>query len=935
MAPRVVSTPRTRPPSMRNPRHLAVLDQVDPPRIGAAGEAPSDGVVPRRAAASVQQSPEDRKARVLEVQERPSRPHLVARQQLRIIPLQPHRVAPPCEGVELPVGMAEVEHAPLRHHHVVVQLLLQPFPELQRMRIELRVAAEQIVRPHDRGVAPDVAAAEIAALQHRDVPDPVIAREIVGGRQPVPAAADHHDVVGRLRRRLAPHRRPAPVAAQRIAHDRPGGIPHRTGLPRPAAREKRLCVRDARGSQPTASGPGNRRAPPSAAAARKPQAAARPTSTSTSVSRIASAGSPAAKPAPAGTAAASAPGCPPARPARARPRTRARPRAGAAVPGPGSAPPAAAAPRSRAARRRRPPAPPRARPAGRRRAWPPRRRAAHRGPRPSASAPDPAPARRSGPAPRPSRSPPPRVPPAPAPAAPGAAAPPAPRARRAPPVRSGRSGAAASRPLPADRRAAPAPAPAGRCRAPPGRWRRRPAPAPRASPPTASARRRWSSAPESATTAKPRVASRAASCPTASRRLQKTSAARASCSRKQIDDRSLAVPRRHCHRLQRHAGRRAEIDPERIDLQPPRQRLRLQTYGCREHQRLPPRRQRPQHRLEVVAEVRVQHVVRLVEHDAADRRRDQPALAQMIAEPSRRPDHQVEPAVQRRPLRPEVRAAGAAADAHPGATEEPAELVAHLPRQLPRRHHHQRPRRLRDPALEQPPPQRQPVGDGLARPGRRRDQQIRMRRLDAQHRALHRRQPPVAARGKASCERLRQAPLTGNHPLVSRNSDPAPPHREPSCGPGTGGPQAQATPNMRAGAGNLPAPELGSIARATFRSVNGPTPYAQDQRQRNPPGQHPRARRRPLGRGQDRARQARQGRRLRPGRAEEPAQRHQAQRALPLRRQGRARPPRPEGPAVPLRAGRHAGVHGLARPTSRSSSPPTSSASAVRSCRTA
>ncbi|KTF07971.1 translation elongation factor P [marine sediment metagenome] len=65
-----------------------------------------------------------------------------------------------------------------------------------------------------------------------------------------------------------------------------------------------------------------------------------------------------------------------------------------------------------------------------------------------------------------------------------------------------------------------------------------------------------------------------------------------------------------------------------------------------------------------------------------------------------------------------------------------------------------------------------------------------------------------------------------------------------------------------------------------------------------------------MGRRQGEPRQARQGRRLCPGRTEEPARRSQAERAFPQRRQGRARPPGPEGPAVPVRIRRQAGLHG-------------------------
>ena len=243
MYPREVSTPRTRPPSMRKP----VTSQFwirSTPRASAPRANPQATASCRAVPGPpLQEAAADREARVGEVEERPSRPHLLARQELRVVPLHPHGVPAPGEGVELAVRVAEVQHAPLRHHHVVVELLLQPLPELQRMRVELAVPLEQVVGPHDRRVAPDVAAAEIPPLQHRDVGDPVVLREIVGRRQPVPAAADDDGVIGGLRLRVAPDRRPAPVAGQRIPNDRPGRIPH-------GPRAKRLRAAGARGGLP-------------------------------------------------------------------------------------------------------------------------------------------------------------------------------------------------------------------------------------------------------------------------------------------------------------------------------------------------------------------------------------------------------------------------------------------------------------------------------------------------------------------------------------------------------------------------------------------------------------------------------------------------------------------------------------------------------------
>jgi transcriptional regulator GlxA family with amidase domain len=61
--------------------------------------------------------------------------------------------------------------------------------------VEPRALVIEIVRADDGGVAPGVAAAEPALVDHRDVGDPVLLGEIVGGAEPVAAGADDDDVV--------------------------------------------------------------------------------------------------------------------------------------------------------------------------------------------------------------------------------------------------------------------------------------------------------------------------------------------------------------------------------------------------------------------------------------------------------------------------------------------------------------------------------------------------------------------------------------------------------------------------------------------------------------------------------------------------------------------------------------------------------------------
>src|SRR5882724_5509690 len=76
----------------------------------------------------------------------------------------------------------------------------------------------EIVGADDRGIAAGVAAAEPTLLEHRNVGDPVDARQIVRGRQPVTAGANDDGVVCGLRRRIAPLARPTAMAVESLQH---------------------------------------------------------------------------------------------------------------------------------------------------------------------------------------------------------------------------------------------------------------------------------------------------------------------------------------------------------------------------------------------------------------------------------------------------------------------------------------------------------------------------------------------------------------------------------------------------------------------------------------------------------------------------------------------------------------------------------------------
>ncbi len=173
----------------------------------------------------------------------------LAIQQFGIDAMQPHGIAAPGIGVALGVGVVEVEHAALGDHGVEVEILLQPLPELHRQFVERVVARQQVVGADDRRVAADIAGADIALFQHRDIGDAEFLGEVIGRRQSMPAAADDNHVIVALRNRAAPGRLPVLVAAKRIEKDGKGGVAHdrftvKAGGDHDRIRNRLLQIRD-------------------------------------------------------------------------------------------------------------------------------------------------------------------------------------------------------------------------------------------------------------------------------------------------------------------------------------------------------------------------------------------------------------------------------------------------------------------------------------------------------------------------------------------------------------------------------------------------------------------------------------------------------------------------------------------------------------------
>jgi hypothetical protein len=111
-----------------------------------------------------------------------------------------------------------------RVHGVVVEVLGEIVPQLQRMVIEARAFVIEIIRADDGGVAAGIAAAQPALFDHGNVGDAVFLGEVIGGAETMPAGADDDDVVFRFRFGRGPVLFPAAVAPQGFTGDGEGRV---------------------------------------------------------------------------------------------------------------------------------------------------------------------------------------------------------------------------------------------------------------------------------------------------------------------------------------------------------------------------------------------------------------------------------------------------------------------------------------------------------------------------------------------------------------------------------------------------------------------------------------------------------------------------------------------------------------------------------------
>ena len=124
IGPRVVSTPVDCAAGVAaDARHLAVLDDVDPERIGGPGIAPGDRIVARGAAAPLQRRAQHRVADVANVQRRAEVAGLLGREPLIVDAGGAVGVHVALADLHVVHGVRQHHDAALREHDVVVELL--------------------------------------------------------------------------------------------------------------------------------------------------------------------------------------------------------------------------------------------------------------------------------------------------------------------------------------------------------------------------------------------------------------------------------------------------------------------------------------------------------------------------------------------------------------------------------------------------------------------------------------------------------------------------------------------------------------------------------------------------------------------------------------------------------------------------------------------
>ena len=232
-----------------NSGHFGLLVDLDPAPGRAHRVAPGHRVMARDGAGFVVEGAEDRETRAaVEVERRAEPRQLVPVHDLGFDPEMLVDLRPPAHGPQRGVVMGERQVAALGIEDVETELVREVAKQADRLVVEPHPFRRQVVGADDGGVARGIAAAEPALVEHRDIGDPVVLGEVVGGGESVPAGAHDHHVVARSQPDRGRHRAAPPAPARQSVFDQPerhrsSRPPRRSVVCSPAKLKRPACGR--------------------------------------------------------------------------------------------------------------------------------------------------------------------------------------------------------------------------------------------------------------------------------------------------------------------------------------------------------------------------------------------------------------------------------------------------------------------------------------------------------------------------------------------------------------------------------------------------------------------------------------------------------------------------------------------------------------------
>src|SRR5438132_8524264 len=169
---------------------------VDATSVGAAGVAPDDCVVADDSAGRVVQRAHDRPGRAVgEIELRTELRDLAREDDTAVDSQQLVHLGTLGHRHHRPLGMCKRQVPLLGEEQVEVELGPKLLVELDAAPVERCALRRAVVRADDGRVSPRRSGTDVPLLEDRDVPNAVVAGEVVRGREPVRPAADDDDVV--------------------------------------------------------------------------------------------------------------------------------------------------------------------------------------------------------------------------------------------------------------------------------------------------------------------------------------------------------------------------------------------------------------------------------------------------------------------------------------------------------------------------------------------------------------------------------------------------------------------------------------------------------------------------------------------------------------------------------------------------------------------